>query len=280
MEPNSNEVTAATDTQDAIKDRYEVQTNIASEPVKSEPAKKVEPEPKPDSEQEPLEAPQESKTTINPRTQERKAKEARLFRENAELKAELAKSKQPDQPEGKKPRDLSKEPNILEYGDDALEYTRDVARYDRMQESLQEKRQSKIEAHKERVDVFIADNPDFDEKVSALVESGLVSPDIEDAVLSSPMSEKLSYHLANFNGDLLTLRGLPKELLPQAIKEIESFIKKGGNQEQEKPRVTQASPPIKPPGNSAKTDRSLSSYSQEEIENMPIAEFNKLSKRK
>ena len=125
MEPNSKEVTATpADTQDAITDRYEVETNIASEPVKDEPAKEV--EPTKDSEPEPSEEPQESKTTINPRTAARKAEKERLIRENAELKAELAKGKQPPQPEGKQPRDLSKEPNIQDY-DDAVEEIKRVA---------------------------------------------------------------------------------------------------------------------------------------------------------
>lgn len=287
MGANSIAVTAPTETQDAISDRYEVETNVTVEPEKVEPVKEVEAKPESDSQQEPVEEPQESKTTIS-RNQERKAKTERLIRENAEavernkqLEAELAKYRQPEKPEAKS-KDLSKEPNIQDY-DDAFEYTRDVAKYEAIQAFTQEtsklNEQKKIDALAEKAEVFKADKPDFDEKVNALIESRLLTPDIENSILSSSMGAELSYHLAQHGGDLLALRGLPKELLPNAIKQIEAFIKKGGTPP-EKPRVTQASPPITPPGSSAKTDRSLSSYTQEEIENMPLIEYNRLSKRK
>jgi hypothetical protein len=108
------------DTQDAISDRFEVESNITVEPEKVEPVKeeKTEPKHEDDSETEPTEEPQESKT-MNRRTQLRKEKEARLLRENAEaaernrqLEAELAKYKQPQQPEAKS-KDLSKEPKYF-----------------------------------------------------------------------------------------------------------------------------------------------------------------------
>lgn len=289
MDENSNAVTAPVDTQDAITDRFEVETNITTEPEKVEKVKeeKTEPKPEDDSESEPPVEPQESKT-INPRTQARKAEKERLLRENAEaaernrqLEAELAKYKQPQQPEAKA-KDFTKEPNIQDYGD-VLEYVSDLAEWKAAQifekQTSRLNQQKQIDALRESVEVFKADKLDFDEKVNLLVESRLLTPDIENCILSSKMGAELSYHLANHGGDLMTLRGLPKELLPNAIKEIEAFIKKGGHQE-EKPRVTQAAPPISPPGSTAKTDRSISSYSAEEIENMPLSEFNRRFNKK
>lgn len=286
METNSNEVTAPVDTQAAIMDRFEVETNV--EPEKVEPEVKPEPKPEADSEMEPDEEPQESKE-INRRTAARRAEKERFIRENAEkdgkvraLEAELAKYKQPSQPEQPKPKDLSVEPNIQDY-DDVLEYSRDVAKYEAKQafkeETSKAAQQKQIDAYNESYEIARAEKPDFDEKVGALVQSNLVTPDIESAVLSSDMKAELSYHLANYSGDLMTLRGLPKELLPKAIKEIEAFIKKGG-EPQEKPRVTQASPPITPPSSNGKTNRSISSYTQEEIENMPLSEYNKIFVKK
>lgn len=288
MESNSNEVTATVDTQAAISDRYEVETNIVSEPEaekpKDEPTKEVKQDTadKSDSDTEPSEEPNESKT-INPRTAARKAEKERLLRENAiateknrQLEAELAKYKQP-QPEAKA-KDLSQEPNIQDY-DDALEYSRDIAKYEAVQAFKQETskltQQKQIEAYNEKLQSVVAEKPDFEERVAALLNSGLVTPDIESTILASNMGPELSYHFAQYNGDLLALRGLPKELLPKAIKEIESFIKQGGNQ-QEKPRVTQAAPPITPPSSTGRTNRSASSYTQEEIENMPLHEYNKI----
>lgn len=283
MEKNSTEVTAPADTQNAITDRFEVESNIEAEPEKVEPEVKSEPKPEADSQPEPSEEPQESKT-INPRTAARKAEKERLLRETAEakaetarIKAELEQYKQP-KPEAKQPKDLSKEPDIQDY-EDALEYTRDLARYDRRQEALKENQQKQIDAYNEKLESVVAEKPDFGEKVGALVESGLITPDIEGAILSSDMGPELSYHLSQYGGDLVALRGLPKELLPKAIKELEAFIKKGGIPP-EKPRVTQASPPITPPGNTARTDRSASSFTQQEIEDMPLSEYNRIFVKK
>lgn len=289
MEKNSNEVTTSVDAQNAIMDRFEVESNVASEPEKVEIATEVKPEPSPeaDSESEPNEEPQESKT-INPRTQARKAEKERLLRENAEgaernrqLEAELAKYKQTEQPEAKV-KDSSKEPNIQDYGD-VLEYVSDLAEWKANKtyedKTLKATQQKQIDAYNESYEIARVEKPDFDEKVGALVQSNLVTPEIESAVLSSTMKAELSYHLANYGGDLMTLRGLPKEHLPKAIKEIEAFIKKGGEQ-QEKPRVTQASAPITPPSGMAKTNKSPSSYTQEEIENMPLSEYNRVFVKK
>lgn len=286
METNSNEVTAPVDTQAAIMERFEVETNV--EPEKVETEAKPEPKPEADSDMEPNEEPQESKQ-INPRTAARKAEKERLLRETAEARAEaaqaraeLAKYKQPSQPEQPKPKDLSVEPSIQDY-DDALEYADDRAVWranqvfeDRTSKAAQQKQ---VDAYNESYEIARADKPDFDEKVGSLVQSNLVTPEIESAVLSSDMKAELSYHLANYSGDLMTLRGLPKELLPKAIKEIEAFIKKGG-EPQEKPRVTQASPPITPPSNTGRTNRSPSSYTQDEIENMPLTEYQRIFMKK
>ena len=93
--------------------------------------------------------------------------------------------------------------------------------------------------------------------------------------MSSDMSPEVAYHLTQYSDDLMTLRGLPKDMLPKAMKQIEAFIKKGGEQIKEQPRVTKAQPPITPPGLTVKTDRSINSYTQEEIEDMPLSEYNK-----
>jgi len=71
------------------------------------------------------------------------------------------------------------------------------------------------------------------------------------------------------------LRGMPPEALPKAIKTIEAFIKKGGEQ-QEKPKITKAEPPITPPGVTV-ANRDVSSYSQQEIEDMPLNQYKILT---
>jgi hypothetical protein len=262
-------VTTPVDTKQ-VDDGIEVETNIVSEPAKEEEVEVV------DSEQAPKEAPPEKKA-INPRTLARKAEKERLIRENGALQERVKQFEQAQaqrQPEVKQERDISEEPNIQDF-DDVFEYNRAIAKYEAAQiykqETSRQSTEKKIEAMRQRSEVVRVEKPDFNEKVQALVDSQMLTPTIEDAILTSDLSADISYHLAQYGDDLLTLRGLPQNMLPQAIKRIEAFIKEGGKQE--KPKVTQAQPPITPPGVRAKTDRSVSSYTQEEIENMPLSEY-------
>ena len=277
METNAD-VTAPADA--PVEDRFTVETNVVPE---AEP-EQVEPEKDKTTEvdtpaTEPKAEPTEPKS-INPRTAQRKAEKERLLRDNAVLAERLRQYEQQQAPFSEQPKakDLSKEPNIQDY-DDVLEYTRDVNRYDRMQELSQAEMQKQTQALAERAEVVRAEKPDFDEKISALVQSQLITPDIEKAILASPIGADISYHLAEYGSDLMTLRGLPTESLPKAIKAIEAFIKNGPG-EQEQPKITKATPPITPPGVTSTSDRLLSSYSQEELENMPMNEFKRLSKMK
>lgn len=267
-----------------ITDRFTVESNIApaTEPKKVEPeVDKAIDDSEPDS--EPNEEPTEQKP-INPRTAQRKAEKERLIRENAALAERLRileGQKTPPDSGTTKARDLSKKPDIQDY-DDVLEYTEDLATwkageiFDRRTSQLNMQKQT--DALAERADVIRAEKPDFDEKVGALVESRLITPDLERAILSSSIGADIVYHLAQYGADLMTLRGLPAEEQPKAIKAIEAFIKKG-SQQQEKPKITTAEPPIDPPGVSA-AERSLRSLSQEEIERMPLSQFNALTRKR
>lgn len=276
METNT-EVTAPADS--TVQDSITVETNVVPE---AEPAK-VEPEKDKTTEvetpaTEPKQEPTEPKA-INPRTAQRKAEKERLLRENATLAErvrqleEANKAPASDEP---KARDLSKKPDIQDY-EDVLEYTEALATWKAGEifesKTSQLQLQKQTEALAERAAIVRAEKPDFDEKVSALVQSQLITPDIEKAILASPVGADIGYHLANYSADLMTLRGLPPESLPAAIKAIEAFIKNGG--EQEKPKVTKAAPPITPPGVTANTEKNYSNYTQEDWENMPQAEFNK-----
>lgn len=282
---NNTDVTVQTDS--PVDNRFIVETNAVPENVEPE---KVEPSTEktievetPDS--EPDEEPTEQKS-INPRTAQRKAEKAqskaekeRLIRENAVLAEKLRQYEQEKATasDAPKARDLSKKPDIQDY-DDVLEYTEDLATWKAGEifesKTTQLNLQKQTEALAQRAEIVRAEKPDYDEKVSGLIESRLITPDIEREILSSPIGADVAYHLAEYGADLMTLRGLPAEALPKAIKAIEDFIKKGG-EPQEKPKITKAEPPIAPPGVTVNADRPLSSYTQEEIENMPLSQFNK-----
>lgn len=270
MTIDSTDVTV-TDTQTSKEDNFVVDTNIATEPEKEAVTEEVKPE------QAPSEAPPEAKP-INPRTLARKAEKERLIRDNAVMAEKLKQfesNKQPE-PEAEQERDYSKPPQEMDYDEFADFMEAKIEHKLNRQEAKQHEaaQEKQIQALGQKFESYRAEKPDFDEKVDALINSQLLTEPIEQAILQSSMGEKISYHLAQYGSDLMTLRGLPPSALPQAIKQIEAFINDGGSV-QDKPRVTQAQPPIAPPGNTSKSDRSLSSYSQEEMENMPLSEFNK-----
>lgn len=274
MTDEVTEVTAPVDTQ-VNADRIEVETNIpAPEPEVVEP--KV----------EPSEAPQTK--TVNPRTEKRKAEKERLIRENAELKErtrayeEQLKSKEAPKEAEKPAKDLSKEPNINDY-EDVMVYINDLQDFKNLQikeqiinERKQAEKEVKINSFVEDIRELTTEQPDIGEKIGQLADAGLIPEHIEDVIIDSPDRKELTKHFAQYPGDLIALNKLRPEMVKDGIKQIQAWIKTP--KQAEAPRVTQAKPPIAPPGNNAKTDRSISSYSQEELENMPLAEFNRLTK--
>lgn len=281
MQEENQVVDAPVLTQDSKTDHIEVETNIESTPENGveDKGKKAASEPLKET---PDQTEQRAKKTRN---EKKRAEKERLISELAterEKNRQLAeKSKEPAKQERKV--DLSKKPDITQYSTDQyLDYVEDVAKFnanellsERDKKSAEAERDNQIASFQEQATEIRNDMPDFDDKVQKLYDAGLVSAPIENAVLKSPISGKLTEHFVKFPGDLKQLNDYRPELVPQAIKAIENFIKARGKQE-EKPRVTQARAPIKPPGNNAKTDRSVNSYTQEEIENMSLTEYRTL----
>lgn len=227
--------------------------------------------------------------SLNPRTQQRKAERERLIRENAtkderlrNLEEQIAKTKPLEKPANAAPElDLSKEPDITKYTDPFL-YNQHVAKYEahqvlaeRDKKDAEAKQQKLVEAFDEQAEVIKAEMPDFEQKVIELYNSGLVTKEINDAVLSSPNSAELAKHFVQFPGDLKALSQYKPEAIPQAIKQINNWIKgqtsaPANNQGK---RQTKASAPITPVGQKASITKNLESLSQEELENMPQHEF-------
>lgn len=283
MLEESQVVDAPVLTQDKT-DHIEVETNIEPTPengVEDKGSKKAASEPLKET---PEQTEQRAKKTRNEKKRaekERLISELATEREKNRQLAEKTQSKEPAKQERKV--DLSKKPDITHYSTDQyLDYVEDLAKFnanelllERDKKTAAVERDNQIANFQEQAAEIRNEIPDFDEKMQKLYDAGLVSAPIENAVLKSSMSGKLTEHFVKFPGDLKQLNDYRPELVPQAIKAIENFIKAGGKQE-EKPRITQAKTPIKPPGNNAKTDRSVTSYTQEEIENMPLNEYRTL----
>lgn len=223
---------------------------------------------------------------LNPRTQQRKAEKERLIRENAtkdeqlrSLKEQIAKTTTPEKPANVE-LDLSKEPDITKYTDPFL-YAQHLAKFEahqvlgeRDKKDAEAKQQRLVEAFDEQAEAIKVDMPDFENRVIELYNSGLVTKEINDAVLSAPNSAELAKHFVNFPGDLKALSNYKPEAIPQALKQISNWMKTqasvpANNQK----RQTQASAPITPVGQKASISKNLDSLTQEELESMPQHEF-------
>lgn len=273
-----SEVTASADT---AKDTIEFET---TNPPPETGSEKVVTEPKKEADKPA--APEEPKKPINPRTVERKREKERLLTENATLKERLTQMEKqsPKADESKAEFDPSVKPDITKYTD-AIEYADHLSQHNtytalqkRDEQAELAVRETQIDAFEERADALRAEKPDFDQKLQEIKASRLITQPIEKVIMASPMNADLTYHLAAFPGDLLQLRGLPENMLPKAIKQLEAFIKNptaanAAPAGQTPPRQTQAKPPIVPVGNKTNITKNVTELTQEELENMPQSEF-------
>lgn len=124
-------------------------------------------------------------------------------------------------------------------------------------------------AHEVRLMDFVQTTPDYAEKVTAAVNTGLVTPQMEEAILSSSMSEKVSYHLANYPSDLVALNQIAgnPQALKVAINTIEQFITNNPGTKAVAVKQTNATAPISPIGKSASTaQKDFKDMSVDELE--------------
>jgi len=286
-ESNVQEVAQPKDTIEVVHSTEEAQPESGSDTPKEEGQTQEEPKQEPE------------KKPLNPRTAQRKAEKERLIRENAtlaerlkELEGRVKQTNPASEQKSEKVKDYSKEPNIQDY-DDVLEYQRDVAKYDLHQFDRQKSEQSEqAELQKyqasfnEELPIIKAEMPDFEEKVGQFYQAGLLEEGgyLEKQILKTGKAGELAKHFVQYPSDLQQLSMYRPEAIPAALKQIQDWIKTNGSastqqQPEEQPRVTKAQAPITPPGNSAKSNRSINSYSQEEIENMPLKEYEALTRR-
>lgn len=229
----------------------------------------------------------EPQKTPNPRVQQRKAEKERFIRDLAtkdeQLRAvneRIAKLETPSKPANVAPDlDLSKEPDITKYTDPFL-YAQHLAKFEahqvlgeRDKKDAEAKQQKLVEAFDEQAEAIKVRMPDFENRVIELYNSGLITKEINDAVLSSPNSAELAEHFVNFPGDLKALSNYRPEAIPQALKQISNWMKTQASAPNNQKRQTQASAPITPVGQKASISKNLDSLTQEELENMPQHEF-------
>ena len=131
---------------------------------------------------------------------------------------------------------LDKEPQEADY-ENVLDFIKDFSKWEAKQgvnayKAEQEQQaeliefQKNIAAHEEREQAFEQQYPDYSDKVTQLLQSGLVTPEMQKAVVQSDMSAEIAYHLTQYPNDALLMAqmGNDKAKLKQAIAQIEDFI--------------------------------------------------------
>ena len=186
------------------------------------------------------------------RERQRQREFEQVLQEKAKLEQELQRFKS-----GTKDQ-VTEEPKIEDY-DDVIAWSKAQAKweakqelnaYKAEQEQAQEQQylQKQVAEHEAREEAFQQQFPDYEEKVTALVQSGLITPEVQKAVVSSDMSERIAYHLTQFPSDALQLAQIGqsgnKQAMRQAIATIEDFIE--SNPQVAAVKQTKATSPISP----------------------------------
>lgn len=161
--------------------------------------------------------------------------------------------------------------NVLDYVEAITEWKSDqkIKTFEQKQSEAAEAQQieKSLSAYEERAEKFKQETPDFEEKEIALANSGLVNDSIRKAIISSDMSEKVVYHLANNPGDLMIMQSLDNAGMKRAISMIEDYIEGSQSTKVTAARQTKAAAPITPVKAKATiTNKDFADMSQQEIE--------------
>jgi len=208
-------------------------------------------------EEETEEAPVRQKNGYKQKLEKERAEKARIADENAALKEQLAKYNPPKQ-ETKVDADLEPTESDFETPYDYFKAlskweARQVIRDERAAEKQANEQsrqvqalQAKVERVSEQVDANPDAYPDFDEKMDALTEQGLITQSVANAVLDCDNAADVAYHLANNPQELKSLMGKSDAEVIRYIAKLEAKL--------EAPvvnvRQTRAAAPISPIKNS------------------------------
>lgn len=284
MTTESQVVTAEVATQEVPKDTIEVETNIEPTPENGVPDKASK------APADVAQAETQEQVQKRSRSEKRKAEKDRILQENATLRErnrvyeEQIKGKQPEKADG--------EPNIADY-DDVMLYYRDLNKYDAQQllksdrekqaefakqQEVTQAQEAKTRAYVEKLQPILQEDPALLDRLESLETKGLISKNLQNAVEDSSSSDKITKYLSQLPDHIIgQLSALSEKEVYKAIGILEAQLEAPKENLKETPRASKATPPINPPRNIAKTDRSINSYTQEEIENMPLSEYKKIT---
>jgi hypothetical protein len=125
--------------------------------------------------------------------------------------------------------------------------------------------QKKAESLKEREAKIVEENPTYYEDIDDLVSEGLITQPIIEAVLDSPIGEKIGLHLTKNPDDAAVLAQLTGPAFYRAIGILEAHLA-GNKEENTVQRQTKATAPISQVRTSAVSDGDPSKMSQREFD--------------
>lgn len=253
-------------------DGIETISNVQDEPQPAPAPKKIEGDQSPDEGEDGEEG--------SERTSRRQRQRDRLKAENDALRQELAKFQAPPKPTETKPIESDKEPQVSDYTD-VLDYlkaqtdwkTKQAIQQFQEQQTKAATEQQQQQAHQakeqdyfKRLEIVREQVPDISERVNELYQAGLVTPELESAVLDAPLGEKVTQHFVENPQELQMFRGLNKEQTYMAIGLLQARLLKSDSPEPVA-KTTKAAAPIVPLGKQAVTStKSLDEMDQEEYE--------------
>lgn len=216
---------------------------------------------------------------------QRQRQRDKLKAENDALRQENERLKQP-KPEAQAAEAKSGEPQIGDFTD-VLDYLKAYTKWEAAETVKADRQAQKDEAtrleteqadakrtqeYNERLKPVIESIPDLPERIQDLYDQGMVSPQIERAVMESPLGELVTVHLVNNPSDLQVLQGMDEKQLYRSIGIIEASIKSQLQSQPSAPaKQTKAAAPIVPVGKKSSTasksiDDVLASDDQQEFE--------------
>lgn len=112
----------------------------------------------------------------------------------------------------------------------------------------------KVSKYNEKLQTVLKEIPDFPDRIQALMDAGLVTKSVEDAVLDSDASDLVSLYLVANPQELQAMQGMNEKQIYKAIGVIEARVsKETQSPDQQTGKKTSASAPINPIGKKAAT---------------------------
>lgn len=218
---------------------------------------------------------------------QREAELAQLGAKHAEALAELERLRSGTPKKTEAPKPVNGEPTETDfdnYGDYIKAWTKwdnreAIKQFQTEQNTRHQEAQkaqaydTKVQSHEQRVATLAETDPAFDpevydQRLLDVMQKGLVSQQLEDAVLDSDISEKITLHLLDNPTELMALQGLPEIALNRAVAKIEARLENQNQSVKPAVKTTKSPPPISP-------IKSNSSGITKELDELPYEDYKK-----